>query len=78
MLIIRVAEDFVTLSFLDYLKLYFFENEHVAVNSTRYGLDVAAIGKPACLGVALAVLITGASQSRPHGMSEPARRSLTD
>ncbi|GJV46752.1 ribonuclease H-like domain-containing protein [Tanacetum coccineum] len=27
---------------------------------------------------ALAVLITGASQSREHGMSEPARRSLTD
>ncbi|GJS15809.1 hypothetical protein Tco_0410281 [Tanacetum coccineum] len=27
---------------------------------------------------ALAVLITGASQSRQHGMSEPARRSLTD
>ncbi|GKB85902.1 hypothetical protein Tco_0958174 [Tanacetum coccineum] len=44
------AEDFVTLTFLDYLKLYFFENEHVAVNSTCYGLDDAAIGKPACLG----------------------------
>ncbi|GJT69085.1 hypothetical protein Tco_1028371 [Tanacetum coccineum] len=27
---------------------------------------------------ALAVLIIGASQSRQHGMSEPARRSLTD
>nr|GEW90722.1 MAK10-like protein [Tanacetum cinerariifolium] len=27
---------------------------------------------------ALAVLITGASQSRQHGMSEPGRRSLTD
>ncbi|GJV17082.1 hypothetical protein Tco_1362405 [Tanacetum coccineum] len=27
---------------------------------------------------ALVVLITGASQSRQHGMSEPARRSLTD
>ncbi|GKE34883.1 hypothetical protein Tco_1454205, partial [Tanacetum coccineum] len=49
MLIIREAEDFVTLTFLDYLKLYFFENEHVAVNSTCYGLDDAAIGKPACL-----------------------------
>ncbi|GKD23318.1 hypothetical protein Tco_1225021, partial [Tanacetum coccineum] len=28
--------------------------------------------------VALAVLITGASQSRQHGMSEPARRGLAD
>ncbi|GJX88030.1 reverse transcriptase domain-containing protein [Tanacetum coccineum] len=65
------------LSFLDYLKLYFFEYEHVALNSTSHGLDVAAIGKPACLA-ALAVLITEASQSRQHGMSEPARRSLTD
>ncbi|GJY75336.1 hypothetical protein Tco_0480452 [Tanacetum coccineum] len=49
MLIIRVAKDFVTLSFLDYLKLYFFEYEHVVVNSTRYRLDATAIGKPACL-----------------------------
>ncbi|GKC28429.1 hypothetical protein Tco_1035723 [Tanacetum coccineum] len=35
------------LSFLEYLKLYFFEYEHVAVNSTRHGLDTASIGKPA-------------------------------
>ncbi|GKA03414.1 hypothetical protein Tco_0676195 [Tanacetum coccineum] len=49
MLIIRVAKDFVTLSFLDYLKLYFFKYAHVAVNLTRYGLDDAAIGKPSCL-----------------------------
>ncbi|GJZ49222.1 hypothetical protein Tco_0603412 [Tanacetum coccineum] len=31
------------LSFLDYLILYFFEYEHVALNSTRHGLDDAAI-----------------------------------
>nr|GEV76787.1 hypothetical protein [Tanacetum cinerariifolium] len=43
----KAVEDFVTLSFLDYSKLYFFEYEHVAVNSTRYGLDATAIGKPA-------------------------------
>ncbi|GJW68015.1 hypothetical protein Tco_0122439 [Tanacetum coccineum] len=38
------------LSFLDYLKLYFFEYEHVALNSTRPGLDAIAIRKPTCLG----------------------------
>ncbi|GKC04158.1 retrovirus-related pol polyprotein from transposon TNT 1-94 [Tanacetum coccineum] len=37
------------LSFLDYLTLYFFEYEHVVLNSTCHGLDAAAIGKPACL-----------------------------
>ncbi|GJS96240.1 zinc finger, CCHC-type containing protein [Tanacetum coccineum] len=35
--------------FLEYLKLYFFEYEHVAVNSTRHGLDIATIRKPASL-----------------------------
>ncbi|GJU50216.1 hypothetical protein Tco_1219771 [Tanacetum coccineum] len=54
------------LSFLEYLKLYFFEYEHVAMNSTCHGLDTATIGKPASLA-ALAVLVTGASQSRQHG-----------
>ncbi|GKC45483.1 hypothetical protein Tco_1063205, partial [Tanacetum coccineum] len=53
------------LSFLEYLKLYFFEYEHVAVNSTRHGLDIATIGNPACLA-ALAVLVIRASQSRQH------------
>ncbi|GJZ45447.1 reverse transcriptase domain-containing protein [Tanacetum coccineum] len=38
------------LSFLEYLKLYFFKYEHVVVNSTRHGLDIATIGKPASLG----------------------------
>ncbi|GKA38453.1 hypothetical protein Tco_0731004 [Tanacetum coccineum] len=37
-------------SFLEYLKLYFFEYEHVAVNLTRHGLDTATIEKPASLG----------------------------
>ncbi|GJY88704.1 hypothetical protein Tco_0503332 [Tanacetum coccineum] len=37
------------LSFLEYLKLYFFEYEHVAVNSTRHGLDTATTGKPTIL-----------------------------
>nr|GEX01923.1 hypothetical protein [Tanacetum cinerariifolium] len=55
------------LRFLDYSKLYFFEYEHVALNSTRHGLDDAAIGKPACLA-ALAILVTGASQSRQHDL----------
>ncbi|GJW02628.1 hypothetical protein Tco_1561484 [Tanacetum coccineum] len=35
------------LSFLEYLKLYFFKYEHVAVNSTPHRLDAATIGKPA-------------------------------
>ncbi|GJR60593.1 hypothetical protein Tco_1502755, partial [Tanacetum coccineum] len=39
------------LSFLEYLKLYLFEYEHVAVNSTRHGLDTATIRKPTSLGV---------------------------
>nr|GEW22584.1 hypothetical protein [Tanacetum cinerariifolium] len=43
-------ERLCNLSFLDYLKLYFFEYEHVVLNLTHHGLDVAAIGKPACLG----------------------------
>ncbi|GJU50870.1 hypothetical protein Tco_1220425 [Tanacetum coccineum] len=43
--------------------------EHVAMNSTCHGLDTATIGKPASL-VALAVLVTEASQSRQHGKSE--------
>ncbi|GKA26564.1 hypothetical protein Tco_0712673 [Tanacetum coccineum] len=38
------------LSFLEYLKLYFFEYEHVAVNLTRHELDTATIGKPISLG----------------------------
>ncbi|GJX76906.1 glucosidase 2 subunit beta-like protein isoform X1 [Tanacetum coccineum] len=38
------------LCFLEYLKLYFFEYEHVAVNLTCHGLDTATIGKPASLG----------------------------
>ncbi|GJX72192.1 hypothetical protein Tco_0309363, partial [Tanacetum coccineum] len=41
------SERLCNLSFLDYLKLYFFEYEHVAVNLTRHRLDAAAIGKPA-------------------------------
>ncbi|GJZ69334.1 RNA-directed DNA polymerase, eukaryota, reverse transcriptase zinc-binding domain protein [Tanacetum coccineum] len=57
------------LRFLEYLKLYFFEYEHVAVNSTRHALDTATIRKPASLA-ALAVLVTGASQSRQHGKGE--------
>nr|GEY91814.1 hypothetical protein [Tanacetum cinerariifolium] len=43
---------------------------HVAVNSTRHGLDTATIGKPTSLA-ALAVLVTEASQSKQHGKSEP-------
>ncbi|GJW87881.1 ATP-dependent DNA helicase PIF1-like protein [Tanacetum coccineum] len=43
------------------------EGEFVTYNSVDEGFAAA-----------LAVLITGASQSRQHGMSEPARRSLTD
>ncbi|GJU17863.1 hypothetical protein Tco_1145829, partial [Tanacetum coccineum] len=37
------------LSFLEYLKLYFFEYEYVAMNSTRHGLDTATIQKPVSL-----------------------------
>ncbi|GKD72194.1 hypothetical protein Tco_1330476 [Tanacetum coccineum] len=69
------------LSFLEYFKLYFIEYEHVAVNSTRHGLDTATIGKPASLGriqknlLDRAVLVTGASQNRQHGKSESNRTS---
>ncbi|GJV53609.1 hypothetical protein Tco_1449350 [Tanacetum coccineum] len=38
------------LSFLEYLKLYFFMYEQVAMNLSRHGLDVASIEKHACLG----------------------------
>ncbi|GJW25318.1 putative ribonuclease H-like domain-containing protein [Tanacetum coccineum] len=44
-----VAKRLCNLRFLEYLKLYFFEYEHVAMNSTRHGLDTATIGKPASL-----------------------------
>ncbi|GKA02128.1 reverse transcriptase domain-containing protein [Tanacetum coccineum] len=63
------------LSFLEYLKLYLFEYEHVAVHSTRHGLVTATIGKPASL-VALAILVTEASQSRQHGKSESYSRCV--
>nr|GEU31512.1 hypothetical protein [Tanacetum cinerariifolium] len=39
-----------SVSFLEYLKLYFFEYEYVVVKSTRHGLDTATIRKPASLG----------------------------
>nr|GEY67167.1 retrovirus-related Pol polyprotein from transposon TNT 1-94 [Tanacetum cinerariifolium] len=64
------SERLCNLSFLEYLKLDFIEYEHVAVNSTLHGLDTATIGKPTSLA-ALAVLVTGASQSRQHDKSEP-------
>nr|GEW93949.1 ribonuclease H-like domain-containing protein [Tanacetum cinerariifolium] len=45
------GERLCNLRFFEYLKLYFFEYEHVAVNSTRHGLDTATIRKPASLVV---------------------------
>ncbi|GJS41127.1 hypothetical protein Tco_0566170 [Tanacetum coccineum] len=42
----QISKRLCNLSFLEYLKLYFFKYEHVAVNSTRHGLDTATIGKP--------------------------------
>nr|GEZ13797.1 reverse transcriptase domain-containing protein [Tanacetum cinerariifolium] len=40
------SERLCNLSFLEYLKLYFFEYKHVVVNSTRHGLDTTTIEKP--------------------------------
>ncbi|GJX08253.1 hypothetical protein Tco_0196185 [Tanacetum coccineum] len=53
--------------------------EHAAMNRDSSG--ISCTNRREYLqgfAAALVVLITGASQSRQHGMSEPARRSLTD
>ncbi|GKE84633.1 hypothetical protein Tco_1558375, partial [Tanacetum coccineum] len=53
--------------------------EHVAMNRDSSGISCTNHQEyMQGFAAALAVLITGASQSRQHGMSEPARRSLTD
>ncbi|GJV41766.1 hypothetical protein Tco_1420206 [Tanacetum coccineum] len=44
------SERLYSLSFLQHLKLHFFEYEHVVVNSTGQGLDTATIEKPVSLG----------------------------
>ncbi|GJW47568.1 hypothetical protein Tco_0079214 [Tanacetum coccineum] len=71
------------LSFLEYLKLYFFEYEHVAVNLTRHGLDTATIGKPVEFK---RISLTGFRsctsrsryQSKQHGKSESLSYYLPD
>ncbi|GKB69074.1 hypothetical protein Tco_0930486 [Tanacetum coccineum] len=65
------SERHSNLRILKYLKLYFFEYEHVAVNSTRHGLDTATIRKPTSLGRIQKNLLDRVSQLHyPFSLSE--------
>ncbi|GJR35808.1 hypothetical protein Tco_1211492 [Tanacetum coccineum] len=67
------------LRFLEYFKLYFFQYEHVAVNSTRHGLDTATIGKPASLEfkrISLTGFRSCTSRSRYRSVSKQTTRSV--
>ncbi|GJZ47372.1 hypothetical protein Tco_0601204 [Tanacetum coccineum] len=71
------SERLCNLSFLEYLKPYFFEYKHVAVNSTRHGLDTATIGKPASLEfkrISLTGFHSCTSRSRYRSVSKQTTR----